>query len=357
MGVLDDLGIEVSGEKYPWGVSVTARTVSGDARLDGYRAIIVEDTTSDEDNRWRGRLTTMIVDFPRCILPEMNTHRVFSRNSASSRARSVRTTISSVMEHPYIPIFTGNRKGMTGETIEGGDFRHCMDRWLVARDKAVSSELGLLLGDLYTGDEGTVEGDWGQWIDKYYGYVYHGAEGALNGLNVHKQNANRLIEPFMWHEMLITSTDWNNFFTLRTDSAAQPEMQVTAKVMKAAYRASDPVLSNYHSPFIEVDDSSRLTVDGSFMESASECARISYRDRSAIDLRNSTDLASKMLNAGHMSPFEHQAVNPEGVDVLPEFIRRIPGSGRNFSGPWVQYRAIVENAFEEQLRHEGVEDE
>lgn len=349
MGVMDNLGIEVSDEKYPWGVSVTARTVSDDVRLDGYKAIIVEDTTPDENDGWRGRLTTMIVDFPRCILPEMNTHRVFSRNSASSRARSVRTTISSVMEHPYIPIFTENRKGMTGEPIEGDDFRRCMDRWLVARDKAVSSELGLLLGDLYTGDEGTVEGDWGQWVDKYYGSVYHGAEGALNGLNVHKQNANRLIEPFMWHEMLITSTDWENFFILRTDSAAQPEMQVIAKVMKAAYRASDPVLSDYHCPFIEVDDSSWLSIDKSFMESASECARISYKDRSAIDLKKSTDLASRMLGAGHMSPFEHQAVNPEGLKGLPEFIGRIPGPGRNFSGPWVQYRAIVENAFEEQL--------
>lgn len=347
MDVMDNLGIEVSNENYPWGISVTARTVSDDVRLDGYKAIIVEDTFPDEDKDALSRLTTMIVDFPRCILPEMNTHRVFSRNSASSRARSVRTTISSVMQHPYIPIFTENRKGMTGEPIEGNDFRYCMDRWLVARDKAVSSELGLLLGDLYTGDEGTVEGDWGQWIDKYYGSVYHGVEGALNGLNVHKQNANRLIEPFMWHEMLITSTDWDNFFTLRTDSAAQPEMQVTAKVMKAAYMASDPVFRPYHCPFIEVDDSSWLSVDRSFMMSASECARISYRDRSAIDLKNSTDLASRMLDAGHMSPFEHQAVNPKGFEGLPEFIRRIPGSNRNFSEPWIQYRAIVENAFEE----------
>lgn len=349
MSDMNSLDIDISNEKYPWGNAVTARTVSDDIRLNGYKAIVVADTLPDvKISTYESRLITMIVDFPRCILPEMNTHRVFSRNSASSRARSVRTTISSVMEHPYIPIFTENRKGMTGEPIKGNDFRRCKDRWLVARNKAVSSELGLLLGDLYTGNEDTVEDDWGQWIDKYYSSVYHAPEGALNGLNVHKQNANRLIEPFMWHEMLITSTYWNNFFMLRTDNAAQPEMQVTAKVMKAAYDNSEPVLSHYHCPFIKIDDPLWDTVFSSFMKSATECARISYKDRSTIDLKNSTDLAKRMAKDGHMSPFEHQAICIDSSMFLPDFFYQIFNPTRNFSTPWTQNRAIVEKQMKEE---------
>ena len=41
---------------------------------------------------------------PRIILAEFNTHRLFSRNSASSRAIPFKKMVQSVLENPFIPI-------------------------------------------------------------------------------------------------------------------------------------------------------------------------------------------------------------------------------------------------------------
>ena len=60
-------------------------------------------------------------------------------------------------------------------------------------------------------------------------------------LNVHKQVANRVIEPFMWHTVIVTATDWSNSFALRTHASAQPEIRGIATLMRAAMIASRPV--------------------------------------------------------------------------------------------------------------------
>jgi thymidylate synthase ThyX len=74
-----------------------------------YEARIVADSTNAKGNR----LTTMVVVFPRIVLAEFNTHRVFSRNSASSRAIPVEKMIAMVEEQPYVPEEWGsNQKGM-----------------------------------------------------------------------------------------------------------------------------------------------------------------------------------------------------------------------------------------------------
>jgi hypothetical protein len=36
-----------------------------------------------------------------------------------------------------------------------------------------------------------------------------------NKAGVTKQICNRYLEPFMWHTVLVTSTEWENFFKLR----------------------------------------------------------------------------------------------------------------------------------------------
>jgi hypothetical protein len=50
------------------------------------------------------RLTTLLITFPRFILAEVNTHRMLSKNTSSSRAIPFEKMIQSVEKDPFIPI-------------------------------------------------------------------------------------------------------------------------------------------------------------------------------------------------------------------------------------------------------------
>lgn len=326
-------------QKMPWGDEcLTARF--SDERLHGYSAIMVEDT---QRGGIAGRLTTMIVRFPRCILSEVNTHRVFSRNSASSRARSIRSTIGAVMTDPYIPLFTKNHKGMGGGFLSDSEDIEATRNWLLARDSAVVSELRNLLGTRLPNDAKAE--DWEKYVDDYYENVYH--EESIPGVpSIHKQNANRLIEPFMWHEAIITSSFWENFFELRISDAAQPEIHALAILMKAILLEHSPVQSWIHIPFVETKKVKFDTWDELLpfmMQSASECARISYKDRSQSEKSKSSSLGERLLEMGHMSPFEHQAIS---LDKWERYLLQgdLEDDGNlhgNLAEGWVQCRHMV----------------
>lgn len=143
-----------------------------------YKAEILADSLSPTGDR----LTTMKVTFPRIVLAEFNTHRMFSRNSASSRAIPFEKMVEMVQEKPFIPIaWQKTHKGMQGteyytdKTYINGRFYD----WLKARDYAVKQ-----------------------------------AE-ELNRVGITKQLCNRLLEPFMWHTVICTFTESSNFFKLR----------------------------------------------------------------------------------------------------------------------------------------------
>src|SRR3954470_20670742 len=78
---------------------------------------ILADSRSPADYR----LTTLEATFPRFILAEFNTHRSFSRNSASSRAIPITKQVRRVLEQPYVPIeFGSNQPGMqAGAALTG----------------------------------------------------------------------------------------------------------------------------------------------------------------------------------------------------------------------------------------------
>lgn len=349
--------IKIEKLMMPWNVECVQATYdeNADDRLHGFKVIIVADTINGSDER----LTTMITRFPRCILPEVNTHRVFSRNSASSRARSVRTTIGDVMREPYVPLFTENHKGMGGALIENNDdIDRATSFWLAARDSAVESELRMLVGDTMQ----VKASDWEHVIDEYYEHIYNNDNPGPeyeNAPNIHKQNANRLIEPFMWHEALITSAYWNNFYHLRISEFAQPEIHALAVLMKAAQDASEPVNADIHLPFIDmntVKPLNEMTWDelrGVLMDSASECARISYRDRSKLAKSDNHALAERLLHDGHMSPLEHQAIDSETYErlgdvndfnVIPADVFHDDGNMHgNLTPGWIQCRHILGN--------------
>ena len=341
----------------PWGDRCIEASYDGfDARLDGYKCVIVLDTLRPRANSgWdtsNYRLTTMIVRFPRCILSEMNTHRVFSRNSASSRARSLKTTIKQVLEDPYIPLFTENAKGMQGSYITDEDqLAMAKEEWLDARDSAVDMATRML------GTGVTCPDDIKERIDVYYDKYYGKSREEWDVVipNVHKQTVNRLLEPFMWHEMLITSSYWENFFKLRMDEAAQPEIQAIATLMYEAMYASVPDIFPEHIPFVKREQHTSLrALFHDLKKSAAECARISYVDRSTAGNKDgSEDLATRLLSKGHMSPFEHQAIDPDIYRTLSpggEFALSTVGLHGNLDPCWVQGRHIFELHMGEESR-------
>lgn len=274
-----------------------------------YEAAIVADSVAEHTGH---RLTTMLVSMPRIVLAEFNTHRVFSRNSASSRAIPVERRIELIEKDPYVPLAFGkNKKGMqASENLESVEAREAEAVWRFACEDAIRSAR------------------------------------QLAKLGVHKQLANRLLEAFSPHVVLVSSTEWDNFFNLRDHPDAQPEIQLVARAMKKALAESTPKVVKYgewHLPFYDESQDGDLRGDLIGLDinsrefvircSAGRCARLSYlthdgkRDPTA-DYMLCTDL----IRRGHMSPMEHPAT-PGKVDY--------PGKG-NFRG-WTQFRSLLPN--------------
>ena len=269
-----------------------------------YSAKIIADSVS----RHGQRLTTMEVVFPRMVLAEFNTHRVFSRNSASSRAIPVEKQLRKIKEQPFVPEYWGaNQSGMQAEAELIAEAKDAaLDEWLAARDSAVAH------------------------VEK------------LLAIGLHKQLANRILEPFMWHTVIVTATEWSNYFALRANEMAQPEIRKVSELMQAAYEASTPKqLSDdeWHLPLIQEEE-----YDGVFEKSddarkisAARCARVSYLTHEGKrDLSADIILYDRLTSGGHMSPLEHVA-RPLTEDELSE------GEFRgNFRG-WMQLRKLVPN--------------
>lgn len=282
-----------------------------------YEATILADSTADGV-----RLTTLCVNIPRFILAELNTHRRFSRSSASSRAIPVEKRIAAVRDAPFVPeAFARNRKGMSaGASISGWKQTASRLVWLGSSKAAC----------------------FGAWM--------------LSKLGVHKQWANRLIEPFMWHPVIISATRWSNFFHQRVSAHAQPEMRRVAESIKAAMDASEPkALSagDWHMPMLREED--YTSADSAYpiartryllKLSIARCARISYnthdgRRDTLADLR----LFDETLAAnGHLSPMEHASVvvkrGDEYINPLSEAIQRAVNFG-NFDAPFLQARKMI----------------
>ena len=355
-----------------WG-GKTIKATFTDPLLHGYSVLLIADTvpegydvTSQEYTESEGivpeRITTMVMRFPRCILPEVNTHRVFSRNSASSRARSFKTTLEPIMEDAYVPLFTRNQKGMGGGWVNGKTYLTASRYWMYDRDYAIASTLRLLLGDKFIQDKVGVMNwnanytymivhNWRELIDDYMEHYKADDVDEYDMPSIHKQNANRLLEPFMWHEALVTSTYWKNFLDLRISDGAQPEIKALAVLVRAVLHEHVPTPSWVHLPFGDPDalplDDWGKTSDA-LLAAASECARISYKDRSSMKNNDNSALGRKLLEQKHMSPFEHIAFDAKS-DVMEDASELTPlreaveahGTQSNLSPSWIQYRRVV----------------
>jgi hypothetical protein len=155
--------------------------------------------------------------------------------------------------------------------------------------------------------------------------------GELAGLDVHKQLANRVVEPFAWHTAIITATDWGNFWNLRVSPHAQGEFRTCAAMMKELYDVSTPHKlrrDEWHLPLVpELDGEifARDEVRAALSPeqwlwwakiSAARCARVSYNTHEGKrDIDEDEALFEKLIAPGHMSPLEHTA-RPMSVDEL-----------------------------------------
>lgn len=275
------------------------------------------------------RLTTMEVTFPRIVLAEFNTHRVFSRNSASSRAIPVEKRIAMIEADPFVPeAFGRNQKGMqAGENLGDTDSRAAAYTWELSLKDAVRHAR------------------------------------TLAQLGVHKQLANRLIEPFCWHTVVVTATEWDNFFALRCHPDAQPEIRRVAEMMRDVYAESTPKIlraGEWHLPLLQPDEfvlpkdspewdepvgfpCTLLDTETAKKVSAGRCARVSYLTHDGRrDIKADVELCERLWHSGHMSPLEHVARPLTHDDIedrgLPSY-RPFVG---NFCG-WLQFRKELPN--------------
>lgn len=248
---------------------------------------------ADSKNSFGTRLTTFVIVFPRIILAELNTHRCFSRNSASSRAIPITTMLKRVLDNPFIPLrFLKAHSSMVGtEYFEGEYDKLARERWLLARDRAVESATSFLKLD--------------------------------GSSDVTKQLVNRIIEPFGYHEVIISGTEWENFFALRCHPDAEIHMQHLAQLMLDAYNKSEPKElkeGEWHIAFGEQFDmekvtqlaeKEKMTIDEVKRAiCCARCARISYVLHSKEEKYNyekDLELYRKLISEGHFSPLEHCA--------------------------------------------------
>ncbi len=259
-----------------------------------YNVVVLADSVSPDGVR----LTTIQATFPRFLLAEFNTHRVFGRNSGSSRAKPPEKVIEEIQRNPFVPDFNKRVKGMgVGEALNEDDAKIAESAWVESRDAAVRSARCLI------------------------------------DLDVDKSRINRLLEPFSWHTSITTATEWSNFLALRQpsnddpvpqlDFPAQLEFQIVARMVRNALRDSTPRELGYddwHLPFVSDDDYvTEPTHDDTLWAkvSSGRCARVSFDTHDRFEhYEDSLARFSRLAGSAHWSAMEHAARPLAAEDVV-----------------------------------------
>ncbi len=281
-------------------------------------------------------IITYELEFPRFILAEQNTHRGLSKNSQSSRAVPFTKALEAIKADPVYPLYYAkNKSGMqAGELMEDRDKWRCQDEWELAMEHSLDC-----------------------------------AE-RLHNYGLHKQWTNRLVEPFQYIRVVCTATELDNYFWLRDDDAAQPEIQLLAQKMQEAKENSVPEYlrkGEWHTPYVlhhrdsnnvlrYVDsDLNYLDLETALKISASCCAQVSYRKLDETR-EKALDIYDKLFsgNKVHLSPTEHQAtpivyeINSNesfSPRTWENGITHLKKDGTLCSGnfeDWIQYRQLVD---------------
>ncbi len=244
------------------------------------------------------RLASFVITFPRVVGIDFNTHRLISKSAASSRAIPTAKRIAAVRADPFVPAeFGRNQKGMSAsENLRGWRAVAARMVWrLAARAACVFA-----------------------WL--------------LDRFGVHKQIANRVLEPYLWHTVIATATDFDNLFALRAAGDADPAFETIARMMVDAYAASTPTplaAGEWHMPYITAEDRAQFSGEALRKISVGRCARVSYLNHSGKRApQEDIALTDRIAAPGHMAPFEHVAM---ALDT--------PETSGNFCG-WMQYRKL-----------------
>lgn len=298
-------------------------------------AKVIEDSISSSAKR----LVTMQLTYPRFIHAEAKTHRVLSisseeavlltqddgfmsdpnlsRNASSSRAIPVAKMLEQVRNNPAMPVHWGaNQPGMQAAVeLTGADLMMTKAEWLSAAGSAAShAEIMMERG-------------------------------------AHKQVVNRILEPFQLMHVIVTASEWDNFFELRNHPDAQPEIRALAIAMQEAmneskeityYRSSGDIQSsvNWHLPYVTAEERLKHPFNPRHLAklSAARCARVSFLNHDGTTPVEEKDIALYDMLVGsrplHASPVEHQA--------FPDDLEMSGHLWGNFKG-WVQHRKLVEN--------------
>ena len=273
---------------------------------------IYAEIIADSINERGRRLTTMEVGMHRMVLAEFNTHRVFSRNSASSRAIPVMKTLGRLDANTAMPlVWPAEKKGMQG----GAE----------------------LTGQAFADAEGLLSFIAGMTMTAIEEYIHAHPEDSER---LHKSWLNRPLEWFNWHKVVVSATEWLNFFEQRCSPLAQPELRVVAELMRDALANSSPTELDYgdwHLPYVEeldLDQCDDVGVDARKV-SAARCTRVSYWTMDGLrDPLEDYELFERLRQPGegppHASPLEHVATPARLGEPCPG----------NFTG-WRQLRHEV----------------
>lgn len=238
-----------------------------------FSAKILKDSISNLNHR----ITTFEITYPRIIHSEQLRHRIFNRCVASSRAIPVEKMIKQVEDNPYIPTYFGkNQKGMSAEQeLSQEDIIRAKEEWLAAKDDAVKHATN------------------------------------LKNIGLHKELTNRVLEPYMWITEILTGTDFSNFFNLRCEKTAMPEIRKIAGMMNEVYCTHIPNHledGEWHLPLLFDEDKIHLNKSDWIKISCGRVARTSYLTHDGKrDLQADIDLHDRLLSSCHMSPTEHVA--------------------------------------------------
>ena len=297
----------------------------------GISATVIADSVTLDGRR----MTTMEIEYPRFILAELNTHRMLSKNSASSRAIPVNSMHESIRTAGAQPVYWGkNQAGMQAkEELQGSDKSMAKYTWAIARDVAIKFAK------------------------------------ELAELGTHKQITNRVTEPWMMMKTVISGTEWGNFYYLRDHEDAQPEIAELARVMHKAHKDSKPLLlhpGEWHVPYVTTyrhlatnelmysdGVGCEISADDAKIISASCCAQVSYR-KNDDSLEKAQKIFQQLIYSkpAHASPVEHQATPMDlayYMNYEPETwepgVTHVSANGDLWSGNlrgWIQHRKLID---------------
>lgn len=269
---------------------------------------------------------SFIFEYPRFIHAELMTHRVFSRNAASSRAVPVKTLVDMVYNRPAMPTHWGkNQPGMSAS-------EECNNPVEVLPNVFLPREQAWQYGASFAGNLAL----------------------AFDAAGYHKQIVNRLTEPFQRFRVMVTTTELDNFLHLRYHKDAQPEIQKVAQGVANLLQYVDDGLEmalgvaeaeilypgEWHTPYVEherdengsllyyVEEEDEysssvkkyLTLQEALKISSSCSAQISYR-KLDDSLEKAINVYDRLVESKpvHASPFEHQCTPMEIFKVEMNF--------------------------------------